>query len=230
MQYTPRTISFLAELLHPPLVADPAPIQRIHNQLFQSKSPAYASFAVRPDGAVLSNPAQRPGTESSATFLGDRILFKEENTGLSLDEFIERIEQIVELTTREKKLQIFTGQAITVRSLINPKHFSDSRTFIKSGVCGFSNESMNFGREPQLVGLRLVFPPTPEEPQAYALRIESFANDPRSVFVENQGTFGPSMIQGAAQDIAAKIRATYAFLTERSLAFLAQFDQRESQA
>ena len=228
MHYTPRTISFLAELLHPPMVADPAPVQRIHNRLFQSKHPIYGSFTVRPDGAQLSNPAQQPGSDSSVLFLGDRILFKEENSGLSLDEFIGRIEQMLAMVIEEKAIQVFTGQAITVRSLVNPKHFRDSRTFLKNGVCGFRNELMNFGREPQLFGLRLVFPPTPEQQEAYALRIESFANDPRSVFVENQGTFGPSMGPQAPQEIAAKIRATYAFLTERSLDFLAQFDQGAS--
>ncbi len=230
MHYTPRTISFLAELLHPPLVQDAAPIQRIHNRLFQATQPTYASFTVRPEGAVLSNPSHKPGAESSVLFMPDRMLFKEENTGLSLDEFIERIEHIIELTIEERAPQIFTGQAITVRSLINPRHFADSRVFLKTGVCGFSNEQMNFGREAQLLGLRMVFPPTQQEPQAYAIRIESFANDPRSVFVENQGTFGPSMIPGAAQDIGAKVRATYDFSTERSLAFLAQFDQRDEDA
>jgi hypothetical protein len=227
MHYTPRTIAFLAELLHPPMVADPAPIQRIHNLLFQSSRPDYASFTVGPEGAVLSNPPNAPGAVSSATFLGDRVQFREESTGLSLEDFTERMVRIVQLIIQEKQPQIFTGLAITVRTLVNPKQFVDSRSFIKSGVCGFSNQQMNFGREPQLFGLRLVFPPTPEEPQAFALRIESFANDARSVFIENQGTFGPSMIQNASEDIAAKIQATYSFLTERSLGFLAQFDQRE---
>lgn len=228
MHYTPRTISFLAELLHPPMVADPAAVQRIHNRLFQEKHPIYGSFTVRQDGALLSNPALQPGTDSSVLFLGDRILFKEENSGLSLDEFIQRLERMLALVIEEKAIQVFTGQAITVRSLVNPKHFRDSRTFLKNGVCGFRDELLNFGREPQLFGLRLVFPPTPEQQEAFALRIESFANDPRSVFVENQGTFGPSMGAAAPQDIADKIRATYAFLTERSLEFLAQFDQGAS--
>ena len=36
MHYAPRTIALITELFHPPRHPDPAPIQRVHNQLFQS--------------------------------------------------------------------------------------------------------------------------------------------------------------------------------------------------
>ena len=66
MAYTPRTIAFLCELLHPPVMVDQGAIQKVHNQLFQSGSPAYGSFNVTPEGAFLSNPVMQPGAASSA--------------------------------------------------------------------------------------------------------------------------------------------------------------------
>ena len=113
---------------------------------------------------------------------------------------------------------------MTVRTLINPRHFPDSREFVKAGMFGFGSEMGEFGREPQLYGMRLVFPPTPGDPNAHALRIESFNSDPRSVFVENQATFGPTVLQNGLAPVEGNIHAAYQFVVERALKFLAHFD------
>ena len=75
MQYAPRTIAFLCELRHPPLPLDPAPIQKLHNSMFESGDPAYRSFQVAAEGATLSNTATQPGAVSSVSFLADRFLY-----------------------------------------------------------------------------------------------------------------------------------------------------------
>lgn len=227
MSYTPRTIAFLCELLHPPAVPDPAPIQRIHNELFQGSSPAYRSFTVTGEGAVLSNPMTQPGAVSSAAFLHDRIQFREELTGLTLDEFCQRVEEITTRTVPERNVQIFTAMVVTVRTLVNPKHFKDSRGFLKEAVFGFGPELQALGREAQLYGMRMVFPPTPDEPYAFTLRTESFASDPRSLFLENQGNFGPTIPARGLEPLAENIRATYDFVVARALPFVEHFDVRQ---
>src|SRR5258705_11180658 len=83
MLYNPRTIALVCELYHPPMSPDPAPIQRVHNQMFQSGDPAYSCFAVTPMGAVLSNPVAQPGASSQAAFLADRFQFREELSSLT---------------------------------------------------------------------------------------------------------------------------------------------------
>jgi hypothetical protein len=227
MVYTPRTIAFLCELLHPPQVPDPGPIQRVHNQLFQTGSPAYRSFTVTAEGAILSNPTTQPGAASSAAILHDRFQFREELTGAASEDFIGRIEETSKLLLTERNVQIFTAQVVTIRSLVNPKQFRDSRAFLKEGMFHFGSELSSFGRDPQLYGMRLVFPPTEQEPHAFTLRVESFANDPRSVFIENVGSFGPTVIANGLDSIGANVRRTYDFLVERALPFLAQFDVRQ---
>ena len=87
MKYPPRTIALLCELFHPPLEPNPVHVQRVHNELFQTPDPAYKSFAVSPNGAVLSNPVTRPGEVSMAAFMPDRFQFREELTSLTVDEF-----------------------------------------------------------------------------------------------------------------------------------------------
>lgn len=227
MQYAPRTIAFLADLLHPPTTPDPRPIQRLHNAQFEDGDPTYSSYHVTPEGAVLSNPVSAPGAHSSVAFTADRLRFREELTGLTVEDFAKRVQTVVEDVVDLVPIQLFTAQQVTVRTLVNPRNFKDSRQFLKAGMFGFDAETQDFGREPQLYGIRMVFPPGPEEPNAHALRIESFNSDPRSVYVENQASFGPTVVRHGLGPLSENIAAAYAFVVDRALAFLAHFDARQ---
>ena len=250
MNHEPRTIAFLCDLRHPPVAPDPAALQKVHNRLFEGGAPIYPSFQVTDAGAVFSRPVSTPaglggppgghpgaaagspggfgGTAvSSATFLADRMLFQEELSGLTVEEFTDRVRGLVELVAELRSIQVLVAQIVTVRTLVNPRRFQDSRTFLKDGVFGFGEELACFDREPHLFGLRLVFPPEGENQNAFNLRIESFAQDPRSLFLENQGSFGPTVGPQGVDALAANIRATYDFLVERALTFLGPFDAHQ---
>lgn len=227
MSYTPRTIAFLCDLIHPPQTPDANAVQRLHNAWFEAGSPVYQSFHVTHEGAVLSNPVSAPGASSSVSFLVDRIRFREELSGLTADDFARRVLQVTGEAVPRIGLQLFTAQQVTVRTLVNPRHFRDSRRFLKAGMFGFRSEIEDFGREPQLYGMRMVFPPGPDEPNAHALRIESFHSDPRSVFVENQASFGPTVVRHGLEPVGENVGAAYAFLVERALVFLSRFDAHQ---
>lgn len=225
--YTPRTIAFLCDLLHPPTSMEPGPIQRIHNKMFEEGTPAYQSFQVTHEGSVLSNPVSGPAANSSVSFLSDRIRFREELGALTYEQFAARVAGVCASACEMKGIQLFTAQQVTIRSLINPRHFSDSRKFLESGVFGFDSQIESFDRQPQLYGLRLVFAPEAQRPNAHALRIESFHGDPRSLFVEDQGSFGPVVVAGGLDAITANVKATYDFLVDRALEFISRFDARQ---
>ena len=227
MAYAPRTIAFVTELIHPPMRPDPAVIQRVHNELFQEPDPDYKSFAVTPGGAVLSNPVTRPGAVSSASFLADRFQFREELGSMTVDEFAALVRRISERVVHLAGIQVFTAQQVTIHTLINPRHYGDAREFLKQGMFGFGQETGDFGREPQLFGLRLVFPPSEEEPNAHGLRIESFNDDVRSVFVENQASYPPTLVARGLDSLEGNVLGAYAFLVERALTFVGRFDQRQ---
>jgi hypothetical protein len=227
MVYQPRTIALLCELFHPALAPDPRPIQRFHNEMFEAGDPAYSSFAVTPAGPVLSNPVATPGASSQVAFLSDRIQFREEMGSMTSDGFASRILQVAQKAAPLRGVQVFTGQQVTLRSLINPKTFKDTRAFLKQGMFRFDEQTEVLGREPQLYGLRLVFPPQGDDPNAFALRIESYNSDPRSLFVEIQGTFGPVLIGRGLEPLEERILATYQFLLGKALPFIARFDARQ---
>ena len=227
MAYQPRTIALLAELFHPPLSPDPRPIQRLHNAMFEDGEPAYSSFAVTPGGPVLSNPVAIPGASSQVAFMNDRIQFREEMGSMTSETFSARILDVAQRAAPLRGVQVFTGQQVTLRSLINPRNFKDTRAFLKQGMFRFDEQTEALGREPQLFGLRLVFPPQGDDPNAFALRIESYNSDPRSLFLEIQGTFGPTLVARGLEPLEERVSETYRFLIDRALPFVARFDARQ---
>ena len=224
MLYNPRTIALICELLHPPMNPDPAPVQRVHNQMFQGGDPAYSCFAITGTGAVLSNPVGQPGASSYAAFLPDRFQFREELSSLTHDGFAQRVRSISTQVCEARSIQVFTAQQVTVPTLVNPRSFKDSRAYLKQGMFGFDDQVEAFGGEPQLYGIRLVFPPDPGHTNAYSLRIESFNNDPRSLYIENQASFGPIMVEQGLDPVEQNILDAYRFVVEESLRFVSRFD------
>src|SRR6185436_13817342 len=106
MLYTPRTIALISELFHPPMQPDPAPIQKIHNRMFQAGNPAYSSFNVTPLGAELSNPVHQPGASSKAFFLADRFKFREELSSLTHDGFAARVRDVAQQVCELRGIQV----------------------------------------------------------------------------------------------------------------------------
>ena len=229
MDYQPRTIAFHAELLHAPLSPDPRPVQKFHNEMFEGGRPVYASFAVTPVGPILANPGNRPGAVSQVACLADRLQFREELGGLTPEGFAERVQHVATRLASAAGIPLFTGQQVTLRSLVNPRRFRDAREFLKVAMFRFGGETEAFGREPALYGLRLLFPPAADEANAFALRIESYNSDTRSLFVETQGTFGPAPTASdpGSSALGERVLETYRFLLERALPFVARFDVRQ---
>ncbi|MDZ4774690.1 MAG: hypothetical protein SGI72_16320 [Planctomycetota bacterium] len=224
MLYTPRTIALLAELYHPPMMPDPAPIQRVHNQLYRDGDPPYSSFQVTNGGAVLSNPVQSPGASSLAAFLPDRFQFREELSSLTHDDFAARVRKVSAQVSAARRVPLFTSMHVTLRTLVNPRSYKDSRAYLKHGMFGFDDEMEAFGREPALLGIRLVFPAAEGHPESHSLRIESFSSDARSLFIEIVSSFGPIVPNNGLAEVEANILTSYRFITEQTMRFIGGFD------
>lgn len=246
MDYQPRTIALVVELLHPPVGNDPRQVQRLHNELFEAGQPAYAGFQVTPLGPVLSNPTNNPGSVSQVAFLPDRVQFREERGGMTHETFAERVRTIAGRAAELRNMPLFAAQTVVIRSLINPRTASDTRVFLRDRMLGLGDAAGVFGRPTELVGLRLALgneAPAlyggeasgtgPADGQGnYGIRIESWQQDARSIFIEVAGTFGPTApgpgVAGGEGYAALEenVLSTYAFLEDRVLPFVARFDRR----
>ena len=97
MTYDPRTIAFAAEILYPPQQLRADLVQNVHNTLYQRPQLGYQNFQVAPDGIHLSNLAQVPGQVSSASFLFDRLVMREEMRGTTVEDFATRAVNVATL-------------------------------------------------------------------------------------------------------------------------------------
>jgi len=246
MDYQPRTINLVVELLHPPVGNDPRPVQRLHNELFAEPAPAYAGFHVTQLGPVLSNPMALPGAVSQVAFLPDRGQFREERSGLTHEDFAERVRRVAGRSAELRHVPLFVGQTVVIHSLVNPRTSQDTRVFLRDRVLGLGEAVEPLGHPLDLVGLRLNMRPNAaplgdeggraEDRASFALRIESWAQDARSLFIELAGNFGPIAVADAAQGppqalsgptaLEGNVLATYRYLERNVLPFLARFDRR----
>jgi len=89
MPYGLRSIAFVAELIHAPVQHDPRTLQKLHGDLFASAEASYKDFRLVPGGAQLANAAGGlPGSPvSCVNLLPDRVQIREEQTGISREEF-----------------------------------------------------------------------------------------------------------------------------------------------
>lgn len=226
--YDPRTIALLSEIIHPPTDLQPAAVQQIHNELYGHTEFAYQNFTVQADGIKLVNEGERQDCVSLVNFLPDRIQVREELTGAHVDDFSRRVEQVIDISIEKLGIPILVAQQHVVRSLITPRHFNDSRDFLAGAACGMpADDFAVFDRPAELFGLRLVFPAVEGKNDVHAVRIESFREDPRCVWLEDVATFTTALMPNQLEGLTENVRATYDFVRDKVLTFLSRYDRKE---
>jgi hypothetical protein len=227
MSYDPRSIAFCAEIIYPPQHLRADLVQSIHNTLYQQPQIGYLNFQVAPDGIHLANLPQAPGQVSLVTFVADRMIIREELRGTSVEDFATRVVNLVTTSFRTLGVTASLAQQFVVRALISPRRFRDGLEFLKQRVIASqSAESEAFGRPLQALGARFVFPPSESHTEAYHVRIESWPQDPRSVWIENTGSYSTPIPAGDEPRLANHIYSTYRFLTGPVSDFLAGLDNK----
>ena len=228
MDYPLRSIAFLAELIFPARQHKPEDLQRIHAAAFNDPSCQYQNFALVPGGATLSNPQAAPNRVSAASFLADRLQVREEMSGISREDFQQRVESLAGHALNELGVQQFVIGNYVVRSLVNPKNFADSREFMARSLLNMEAEDFScLERSPQIVGVRMVFPEAPpEQPGMYNIRVESYAAEPRSLFIENVGVYRTAISADNLVEVVRSFESTYQYVNDNLVEFVAQFDGR----
>ncbi|MCA8941835.1 MAG: hypothetical protein KDB80_04680 [Planctomycetes bacterium] len=225
MTYEPRTIAFGAELVHPPMQLKSDRVQQVHAELFKQSDLAYQNFQVANDGVHLSNPPTTPGSVSSATFAPDRIILREEFRPCTVEEFATRVVNVVGLAHRTLGIKSCLAQQFWTRSLVNPRHHTDSRVFVADHMLqGGQSALADFGRPMHTIGLRMTFPQSGEHNNLINLRIEPWPQDPRSLWLEVVGQFTSQIVTEKLVDVSECLYATYRFLTGPTFAYVSRFD------
>jgi hypothetical protein len=224
--YEPRTIAFGAEVLHPPIQLRTDAVQRVHNELFQRPELSYHNFGVAQDGVHLTNVATAPGQISSVSFLPDRLVFREELRGTTVEEFATRVVNVGGLAYRTIGIPQSLAQQFWVRSLVSPQHVADSRTFVAERLLAGGAEALQvFGRPLHAAGIRISFASTAPTDPAINLRIEPWVQEPRSLWIEVVGQFSAPLQPSQLPQLGTAMYTTYRFLAGPALDYVARFDQ-----
>lgn len=226
MAYDPRTIAFAAEILHPPQQLRADLVQSVHNALYRQPNLGYQNFQVAPDGIHLSNLAQAPGQVSMASFAWDRLVLREELRGTTVEDFAARVVNVARTAYQTLGVTTSIAQQFVIRSLIAPRNFRDGRDFLgKRLIAPGAGAWQEFGRPLQSLGVRFVFPPKDDDQQqAYHVRIETWPQDPRSLWLENAASRGMPLAAAELPRLADQLAAAYRFLTGPVCAFLGELD------
>lgn len=225
MSYDPRTIAFAAEILFPPQQLRADLVQNVHNALYSQPQLGYQNFQVAQDGIHLSNLPQAPGQVSMASFRFDRLILREEMRGVTIEDFATRAVNVA--TTALKTLNIPTAlaQQYVVRSLIAPRHFQDGREFLSQRLMPkVADDGSTFGRPMASLGVRYVFPPHDAHQEMSQVRVETWPQDQRSIWIENTSSYSGQLGAGDMPRIADQLAATYQFVTGPVCSFLAKLD------
>lgn len=228
MDYDLRSIAYVAELVHPLKQHNPAELQRVHGLAFTDPKCGWQNFQVTPGGATFFNPPTSPNFSSFVHFLPDRLHLREQMTGISREEFQDRLHQIAAFAIEHLGIGPFAMQNFVVQSLVNPRHFTDSREFLSRSMLNMEEDDFAcLERQPQILGLRMHFPQTNESRGAFTVRVESYAAEPRSVLLENIGSFRSLVTGTNLNELTSNFYSTYSYLDTNVVDFLSQFDARE---
>ncbi|MEZ6197534.1 MAG: hypothetical protein R3F20_17705 [Planctomycetota bacterium] len=223
----PRSITFAADLIQPQLPLRKEGIQRLYGRLAEETALAYANINMGAGGAQLStvHGAAEYGepAQSALAFGPDRVQFREEWPRLSVDDFCDRTRRRLAILMEELAIPVFSVAQCTVRCLVNARGFADSRALVSEVMgCTLDAGFRDFERAPNLLGLRLTFPGTPQDPAAHSVRVESFGRDPRALFIEEVRVANLALKAEDLEPFEDAFRAAYDFLTDRVAAWVAR--------
>lgn len=225
MSYDLRTIALRAEVIFAPVQLRPDVVQGIHNSLYRQSELSYQNFQIAADGIHLTNLPRRPGEASVATFLPDRMVFREELQACTMEEFATRIVNVASIGFRALGITATLAQQFMIRSLMSPRHVEEGRILLMERILRTEPGALeDFGRPIQSAGLRLVFPQTENHQEVFQVRIESWPQDPRSLWIENVGSFAQSTQVENLPQITNYLYATYKFMTGPVGRFLSRYD------
>ncbi|MCK5944455.1 MAG: hypothetical protein KAI24_20875, partial [Planctomycetes bacterium] len=193
--------------------------------LYQQPQLGYQNFQVAPDGIHLSNLPQAPGQVSIASFRFDRLILREEMRGSTVEDFATRAVNVTTTAFRTLGIPTSVMQQFVVRSLVAPRHFQDGREFLSRRLMpSVADGGGAFGHPMASLGVRYVFPPQDQSQETFQVRIETWPQDQRSIWIENSSSYAVPLAVADMPRVADQLAATYQHVIGPVCSFLSKLD------
>ena len=160
-----------------------------------------------------------------ASFRFDRLVLREEMRGATVEDFAARAVNVATTALQTLSIPATLAQQFVVRSLVAPRNFQDGREFLSKRLMPrVADEGGGFGRPMASLGVRYVFPPHGEQTETFQVRVETWPQDQRSIWIENTSSYQSQLTAGDMPRLADQLAATYQFVTGPVCSFLARMD------
>jgi len=219
----PRTIALITELIHIPTQHSANRLRDLYTRLCTECD--FENFIRTPGGARIERPASEEAGLARLVYLPDRLQFVEEGGFITIDDHCRRLEVILERSMEMLRIPIFLMVQSTVRSLVTPGAFKSAAEFIGRRLMNIAASDLSaLGRPTNVFGFKLAVPPVPSRADSYNIRVEVYARDPKSLYLENIGTFRYQVGRGEISRASEAVKETASFLSDRLCPFLSLFD------
>lgn len=224
----PETISdlsYITELTYPPRILNKTSLRRIYAELGDTLD--LTEVKKLPDGIQFTTHLSEEREVGKYIIRKNSILIANEFVSIGgLECFWKKAETLTKKVTETLKIPIFLMQGCVIRILATPSRTDDSRVFIGNMVCGLKPENLHFFNRPaQVIGLRFFFPPKPNVPYEFDLKVESRISDISKIWLENKARFFAPISKNKLSIIHDNLCTTRKFLVENVAQFLNQYNQ-----
>jgi len=211
-EYIPLT--FGLEALYPPMTPVPAQAREFYMRLADPCRFNEFRLLGEGQGARLAE-----GGNRSLVIAPDRMTYQDDFTQSMFSTFVEDVGRIVKTLRETFHIPILIHSKILVR-LLMPYQSEDNTVefFQKTVMSSAASLFGKFARPLSGVGLKMVFPPTPDHHSNFNLRIEPYFRDLKMFFLENSAQFFDPIVNFA--DLTKNMENSYEFLKEKAGPFV----------
>lgn len=221
----PSTISLLCECVHLPAKYTIERVREVYNKICTTCG--YENFIRTSAGARIEQRGPGGRGFSRLTLTGDRLQFAEDHMGITAEQLGRKVRTVLEEAMPALGIPAILVQQVTVRTTCMPNASSSAAEFLSGSIFRVQREDLaDFGRPAGLHGFRLVFPADKEHSGAFNVRVEAYLRDPRSIYIENVGTYKTPTQVNNLEGLANQIEEVSEFIATDVVPFLSKYDRR----
>ena len=199
-------LSFQVEVVYPPREFQQAALLQLFSDMCGPFG--FQSLKLLTDNRGVIFSAEK---ENRCEILRDKIVIREEVNVTSFESFCASTLEMMNLIVQRINPPVFISQQNLVRMLYPLDSTQAANQFLVQSFLRLPEGlGQKLGRPLAGVGLRLVFPPTPNSPDEFQLRIEPYFRDQTQIFLELAGRFFPPFKN--LDEVRSRLRVTYDFL------------------
>jgi hypothetical protein len=226
MDISTRLMSINMEFVFMPAQIEDRKLRGVFEAVSESHS--ITSFSTLPDGSIIMSTKEVKNNLARYRILKDRMLVSYEFCSNSINYYSALAADFLGAFTKATAVSLIIMHSITIRKLVNLRQFEDGREYLIRKVFSLEDSDMkSFARPLHVIGSRMFFPPVNQELSAYDVKIESWVEDTRSIFVECSGIYSaPVDIRENSQAISSDVDRVDAFISKNVMGFLTHFGEK----